>query len=137
MHAADGSVTGYRSQANPNFGLIQENTINTSGGITDISAGVGWNLKEKLFFGVTLSFHFLNYNRDAHYKETDASGNTNNNFNYFESNETLNTKGMGVNANLGVIYKPAEDVRLGLSFQIPTNYDELTDKYSAEVDNRP
>ena len=132
VQASDGSLAGYRTQANPNFGLIQENTINTSGGITDVSAGVGFNLREKLFFGGTLSFPFLNYNRNAHYKESDASGNTNNNFNYFESNETLNTKGIGVNAKLGVIYKPVEDVRLGLAVYTPTAY-ELTDKYSAEV----
>ena len=65
VQASDGSLAGYRSQANPNFGLIQENTINTSGGITDVSAGVGFNLREKLFFGGTLSFPFLNYNRNA------------------------------------------------------------------------
>jgi hypothetical protein len=132
VQASDSSVSGYRSLANPNFGLTQENTINTSGGITDISAGVGIDLKEKLFFGGTLSFPFLNYDRSAHYKESDASGNANNNFNYFEANETLNTKGIGINAKLGVIYKPTEDVRLGLAIHTPTAY-ELTDKYSAEV----
>ena len=132
VQAPDGSLAGYRTQANPNFGLIQENTINTSGGITDISLGVGLDLREKIFFGGSLSFPFLNYNRNAHYKESDASGNTNNNFNYFESNETLNTKGVGVNAKLGIIYKPIEDVRLGLTIHTPTAY-ELTDKYSAEV----
>jgi hypothetical protein len=132
VQASDGSVSGYRSQANPNLGLIQENTIHTSGGITDISAGVGLDLKEKFFFGGTLSFPFLNYDRNAHYKETDASGNTNNNFNYFESNETLNTKGIGINGKLGIIYKPVEDVRIGVAFCTPTVY-QLTDKYSAEV----
>jgi len=132
VQASDGSVSGYRSQANPNFGLIQENTINTSGGITDISAGVGLDLQDKFFFGGTLSFPFLNYDRNAHYKESDASGNPNNNFNYFESNETLNTKGIGINAKLGIIYKPVEDVRIGLAVHTPTVY-QLTDKYSAEV----
>ena len=82
--------------------------------------------------GLRLAFDFLNYNRDAHYKESDASGIATNNFNYFESNETLDTKGIGGTAKLGIIYKPVEDVRLGLTFQIPTNY-QLTDKYSAEV----
>jgi len=132
VQASDGSVTGYRSLANPNYGLSQENTVNTSGGITDISAGVGLNLREKFFFGGSLSFPFLNYNRDGHYKESDASGNANNNFNYFEANETLNTKGVGINAKLGIIYKPIEDVRLGLAIHTPTAF-ELTDKYSAEV----
>ena len=75
---------------------------------------------------------FLNFKREAHYKETDASGISTNNFNYFESNETLNTQGIGGNAKFGIIYKPIEDVRLGLMLQIPTNY-QLTDKYSAEV----
>jgi hypothetical protein len=132
VQASDGSVSGYRSLSNPGFGLLQENTINTSGGITDLSFGGGINLKEKLFFGATISFPFLNYNRDSHFKESDASGNTTNNFNYFESNETLQTKGIGINAKLGVIYKPIEDVRVGLTIHTPTAY-ELTDKYSAEV----
>src|SRR5665213_89558 len=132
VQGADGSVVGYRSQANPSSGLIQENTINTSGGITDISFGGGVDLQEKVFFGASLSFPFLNYNRSASYKETDASGNPNNNFNYFESNETLNTKGIGISSRLGVIYKPVKDIRLGFSFQTPTAY-ELTDTYSAQV----
>jgi hypothetical protein len=132
VQAADSSVSGYRSLANPAFGLIQENTINTSGGITDLALGGGINLKEKLFFGGTLSFPFLNYNRDGHYKESDASGNISNNFNYFESNESLRTKGIGVNVILGVIYKPVEYVRLGIAVNTPTFY-QLTDKYSAEV----
>ncbi|MEP6927120.1 MAG: aromatic hydrocarbon degradation protein [Ginsengibacter sp.] len=132
VQAGDSSVSGYRSLAVPAFGLMQENTINTSGGITDLALGGGINLKEKLFFGGTLSLPFLNYNRDSHYKESDASGNTTNNFNYFESNESLQTKGIGINAKLGVIYKPVEYVRLGLAVHTPTFY-QLTDKYSAEI----
>ncbi len=132
VQAADGTVSGYRSLANPSFGLSQENTIITSGGITDIALGLGVNLREKLFFGGTLSFPFLNYSRTGNYKETDLSGNTANNFNYFEANETLLTKGVGVNAKLGVIYKPVEYVRLGLAVHTPTFY-QLTDKYTAEV----
>ncbi|MDQ6763832.1 MAG: outer membrane protein transport protein [Bacteroidota bacterium] len=132
VQAADGSVSGYRSVADPSFGLSQENTINTSGGITDISLGAGVNLKEKWFFGASLAFPFVNYNRDATYRESDLSGDLNNNFNYFESNETLQTKGVGVNARLGVIYKPANDVRLGLAIHTPTFYN-LNDKYTTEI----
>ena len=132
VRAADGSVSGYRSAADPSFGLSQENTINTSGGITDFSLGAGVNLKEKWFFGGSIAFPFLNYNRDATFKESDLSGDLNNNFNYFESNETLQTKGVGVNARLGVIYRPTNDVRLGLAIHTPTFYN-LTDKYTTEI----
>ncbi|MDQ2718702.1 MAG: outer membrane protein transport protein [Bacteroidota bacterium] len=131
-NADSSAVTGYSSLASPAFGLNQENTINTTGGITDLAVGAGLNLKDKWFFGGTLSFPFLNYNRDASYKESDASGNTNNNFNYFEANESLQTKGVGVNGKFGVIYKPIEYVRLGLAIHTPTFY-QLTDNYTSTV----
>ena len=131
-NADSSAVTGYSSLANPAFGLRQENTINTSGGITDLAIGTGLNLQDKWFFGGTLSFSFLNYSRDASYKETDTSSNTHNNFNYFEADESLQTKGVGINGKFGVIYKPVEYVRLGLAIHTPTFY-QLTDNYTSQV----
>ena len=125
-------VTGYRSQADPAFGLLQENTIITRGGITDVAIGTGINVKDKWYFGGTLTFPFLNYERDAYYRESDNSGNTGNNFNYFEANESLETKGVGVNGKFGLIFKPVERVRLGLAVHTPTFY-QLTDHYVAQV----
>jgi hypothetical protein len=127
-----GTLTGYGTQANPSTGLLQENTINTTGGITDFSIGAGFSVKDKWYFGGSLSLPVLRYNRDASYKETDASGNTNNGFNYFIANETLQTKGVGANAKFGVIFKPTEAFRIGLAFHTPTYY-QLTDDYTSEV----
>lgn len=132
LQGPDGSLNGYRTQANPSTGLIQENTINTTGGITDLSLGMGINLQEKWYFGATIAIPFLNYSRNAYYKESDATSNPNNNFNYFEANESLRTKGVGINAKLGIIFKPVENIRLGLAFHSPTTY-QLTDDYTAEV----
>lgn len=129
---ADGSLGGYRTQANPATGLIQENNINTRGGITDAAIGAGFNLKDKWFFGGTLSFPFLSYHREASYKETDESNIANNNFNYYEATESLATKGHGINGKFGVIFKPIEDLRLGLAYHTPTSY-QLTDNYNNEV----
>lgn len=128
----DSSVSGYITQANPAFGLLQENTIYTTGGITDIALGAGLNVQEKWYFGGTLSFPVLNYYRDATYRESDQSGNTNNDFNYFEAKETLETKGIGINGKFGVIFKPTDDVRLGLAAHTPALY-SITDNYVAEV----
>jgi len=132
VQAPDGSLSGYRTQANPATGLIQENTINTTGGITDLALGMGLNLQDKWYFGGTLSIPFLNYSRHASYQESDATSNANNNFNYFQANESLQTKGVGVNLKLGVIFKPVENIRLGLAFHTPTAY-QLTDDYTAQV----
>ncbi len=123
---------GYRSLANPNTGLLQQNNISSSGGITDFALGGAVNLRDKLFFGGTLTIPFLNYNRNSSFKESDASASTTNNFNYAIINETLKTKGVGINAKLGLIYKPVEYVRLGIAIHSPTFY-ELSDHYSAEI----
>ena len=129
---ADGTLAGYRSLANPAFGLQQQNNIKTSGGITDVALGAAVNLQEKWFIGGTLTFPFLNYNRDATYMESDLSGDPKNNFNFFQVDESLQTKGVGINGKFGLIYKPVEDVRLGLAFHTPTFY-QLTDNYNAKV----
>jgi hypothetical protein len=128
----DSTVSGYITQADPAFGLLQENTINTSGGITDLAIGAGLNLKEKWYFGGTLSFPILNYYREATYRESDQSGDAGNNFNFFEARESLETKGIGVNGKFGIIFKPVENVRLGLAAHTPTFY-SITDNYVAEV----
>lgn len=128
----DSTISGYITQADPSYSLLQENTINTSGGITDLAIGAGLNVQEKWFFGGTLSFPILRYNRDATYRESDQSGDSNNDFNYFEATESLQTRGIGVNGKFGIIFKPVEDVRVGLAAHTPTFY-SITDNYVAEV----
>lgn len=125
-------VDGYFSLANPAFGLRQTMDQKTSGGITDISVGLGANLQDKLYFGGTLSFPVLRYRRDANYREEDMSGDTHNDFAFFEADETLETTGVGINLKLGAIYKPSQDVQLGVTFLTPTFY-QMTDLYNMTI----
>lgn len=130
--AEDSSVSGYRSLANFNYGLNQQNTIESSGGVTDIALAGAVNMNDKFFIGGSIAVPVVNFNRTTFFRESDASTNITNNFNYFEVTETLKTTGYGVNAKIGLIYKPVEYVRLGLAFHSPTFY-ELTEKYTAEI----
>lgn len=132
LQGTDGTLKGYKTLANPATGLVQENTINTTGGITDLSLGVGFNINDKWYFGGTISFPFLHYNRVGTYKESDATNNPNNNFNYFQVTENLNTKGIGINGKFGVIYKPVEKARIGLAVFTPTVY-QVTDDYTTSI----
>lgn len=125
-----GEVVGYKSLADPTTGLGQRMDIQTSGGITDASIGVGVNVEEKWYFGGSLSFPYLRYTRHASYKEDDLGGNPD--FKYFDADEMLETKGIGINGKLGVIYKPTSNVRLGLAFHSPTLY-RLTDYYNMQI----
>ena len=128
----NGNVSGYRSLATPQTGVNQEQTVVTKGGITSIGFAGSANLSDKLYLGASLGIEILNYERNSDYTESDATTNGANNFNNFKVNETLETKGTGINLKLGLIYKPIEYLRLGIAFHTPTFY-ELQDKYTTTV----
>ncbi|MEO6682728.1 MAG: aromatic hydrocarbon degradation protein [Ginsengibacter sp.] len=132
VFGTNGELEGYSSVADPSMGLLQENTITTTGGITDVSLGVGVNVQDKWFFGGSLSVPFLYYNRDGNYKESDASKKPDNHFNFFEVNERLESKGVGIGGKLGIIFKPVEFVRLGAAIHTPTFF-QITDNYVTQV----
>ncbi len=115
------------------FNLLQENHVQTSGGATDFAVGYAYNSHDKFYFGASVSFSFLNYQKQSTFRESDATGNNNNNFSYSELTETSTTKGLGVNLKLGAIYKAAENLRLGLAFYTPTFYSNLTDTYEGSM----
>jgi hypothetical protein len=122
----------FKTRAPIGSGLIQENLISTKGGITELALGAGINTNDKVFFGFTLAFPIVRYERESSYTEADATTNATNNFDFATINENLTTKGGGVNLKLGMIYKPVEQVRLGLAIHTPS-FMQLTDEYSAEV----
>jgi hypothetical protein len=113
-------------------GLLQENLIESTGGITEIALAMATNFNNKLLVGGTLGIPILSYKRHEVYTEADATADPNNKFDYAQFEDELKTNGVGINLRLGLIYKPSEYVRLGLAIHSPTYYG-LTDKYTATV----
>ncbi|MCZ4223026.1 OmpP1/FadL family transporter [Pedobacter rhodius] len=120
----------------------QQNIINRSGSQSEVNIGMAGNYENKLYLGLSLGLTNINYTSDLAYTE---SGN---NLTYvgqpvdfvngtytFNYNSIQQTKGNGVNAKLGLIYKPVSELRLGLSFITPTWY-SLTDNYSENLNTR-
>lgn len=110
--------------------LNQEHTSKVSGGMTEITAGYGYEMNKKLMLGLTMGIPIVKIDRDTYYRESDASGNTNNNFNYMAYRENFSLKGVGVNFKSGLIYRPKEYIRLGLAFHSP-NILMLTEKFNS------
>lgn len=129
---AQGNATGYYSLATPQTGVQQEQVVNTSGGISTITFAGSGNLNDKLFLGASLNFESIRFTREQTFKESDLSGKTNNNFNYFTVEDYLHTTGSGLNLKAGMIFKPVEYLRFGLSVHTPTFYD-LTDQYNTTI----
>jgi hypothetical protein len=117
---------------NAAFKVNQQHTIETKGGITEIAIGFAATNQDKLYLGGSIGIPIVNYEKHSTFRETDTTGNANNNFNYSELTETSTTKGVGVNIKLGLIFKPVEQLRLGLAIHSPTMYG-LKDTYDATM----
>ncbi|MFZ9263189.1 MAG: OmpP1/FadL family transporter [Chitinophagaceae bacterium] len=125
------TIKGYRSLAPTASGLQQENTITTTGGIRDFFMSASANYSDKLYFGGTIVFSRLSYERNSIYRESDYTKKINN-FNYFESEDYLYTSGVGTGIKLGVIARPIKEYRIGISYHSPVVY-SMIDNYSAKL----
>lgn len=127
--------------------LYQTFNYQTRGGLYEGAFAIAWNNREKLLYGITLGLPFVNYSRTTTVKEKDMSGNADNNFDNFSFRENLNTTGGGINLKLGLIYKPVEYFRIGVTFHTPsllllTDRSDATlsaniENYSRKVNNDP
>ena len=114
-------------------GLLQENTLQTTGGITELTFGGGASFNDKVYVGGTLGIPFLHYDRTSTFTEADATDNNMNKFNFASIEENLTTKGIGINLKAGVIFKPVEFVRLGFAVHSPSMYN-ITETYDVYVE---
>jgi len=117
--------------------LNQQNRIATKGGITEIAIGFAANMDDKLYIGGGLGVPIVNYERNSQLIETDANGSGNNEFNHSTYEETYTSKGVGINLKLGLIFKPMNQLRLGLAIHTPTLYglkDNLSSSMETDID---
>ncbi|MBA2499054.1 MAG: hypothetical protein H0V30_04955 [Chitinophagaceae bacterium] len=86
----------FQSRATPLLatGLLQENTLYTTGGITELAFGGGASFNDKIYVGGTLGIPFLRYDRLSTFTEVDATDNPMNQFNFATIEENLTTSGM-------------------------------------------
>lgn len=82
-----------------------------------LSFNFGTQIVDKLFLGMNLNAHFINYDRFSEYLETNE-GPGNIREVYYQND--LRTRGSGFSFQLGAIYKPIDQIRLGASYQSPT-----------------
>ena len=114
------------------FLVNQANTIETSGGITEVAIGYAVNINDKLFIGGSLGIPIVSYEKKSVLREEDVTGANDNYFSFSEFSEKVTTTGVGGNFKLGVIVKPNDLVRLGLAIHTPSAL-ELKDKYQASM----
>ncbi|MCA6363686.1 MAG: outer membrane protein transport protein [Bacteroidetes bacterium] len=110
--------------------VMQEKSVESRGGMSDISFALAGNYSEKLFIGASLSLPRVRYQEESFYSETEDSTNTA--FQSFEFEQSLSTRGSGFNLRVGFIYRPVDLFRFGFSIHTPSVL-RLTDEYSSLI----
>jgi hypothetical protein len=113
-------------------GVNQTKLINTSGSMNEVDFSAGANLSNKLFVGVTIGIPTINYYEQSVYSET-RTRDTIPNFISMKYYYDLHTRGTGFNFKAGLIYKPADWVRIGASIHTPTWYPSMYDQWSSSM----
>ncbi len=130
---ASGNLSGYRSLVPVgNENIQQQYDAITGGGLYEISFGFANNDRDKFLWGVSINVPLSFYKQDLTYSETDLSGDEHNNFGYSDFTQHHTINGVGLNARIGVIFKPINSLRLGLAFHTPS-FMNYSDNLSASM----
>ena len=113
--------------------MNQSNDVKTSGGITEIAFSFAGNKNDKLYWGGSIGVPILNYERVNVYTESDSSSNRRNYFKSATLTEWYQSKGVGLNLKLGLIFKPVDNIRVGAAIHTPTIYG-MKDTYDATME---
>jgi len=102
-------------------GVLQQKSVTSSGGISEMVLSFGGNYNDKLYLGATIGFPFLHYNEDVYYKEFD-NGDSIPGFKSLAVNDELNANGSGFNFKMGMIYRITDWVRISGAIHTPSFY---------------
>lgn len=107
----------------------QQESFQTKGASNQWNFAYGANYKDKIFFGLGVGLVSLKFKNERTYRENFADDEV---FNNLQLNESLNIKGNGINATLGVIARPVDFLQVGASLSTPT-YFEISENYEANM----
>ncbi len=111
---------------NPNIigNYNQQNSVQTKGNNGKVSFNISAQYDNKWSFGLNLNSHFSDFRRQSSFYETnsDPTYTTGTTVNGIRFNNDLQTKASGFSLQLGVIFKPVKELRLGLAYESPTWY---------------
>ncbi|HXI01254.1 MAG TPA: outer membrane protein transport protein [Sphingobacteriaceae bacterium] len=111
-----------------------------TGSQSELNFVFGINQSNKFYIGASINLTSLNYMSGVEYKELGIAdikfNNTFKAYNYdlaYRQDQT--TKGSGFNGKLGMIFRPVEMVRIGVTFETPTYY-SIEDSYSEVLNTK-
>lgn len=114
-------------------GVFQQKMSSTWGSINEMVFSFGGNYNDVLYFGVTIGVPFIRYYEVNHYYEDKIDSIDIPYFRSLNYNQSIETHGTGINCKVGLIYRPANWVRIGASIHTPTYYGNMHDYWSSAM----
>ncbi|MDF7812722.1 hypothetical protein [Hymenobacter sp. YC55] len=116
--------------------LNQEETVLTTGSQTQFDIGYGASYRDRLYIGGAIGVVSTRFNSTSTLTATDPSpvdaSVRGSSFGSLTYREALETRGSGINARIGAIYRVNDAVRVGASVQTPTLH-SLSETYSSSL----
>lgn len=110
--------------------------VETSGGVNEYNIAFAGNVADKVFWGINFGIIDMDYSMTAKWGENlenavvnNPDGMENSSAAWVLTNK-YNVSGTGFNLKLGLIYRPIQELRLGLAFATPTWY-SINESYIA------
>jgi long-subunit fatty acid transport protein len=115
--------------AENNGRINQRKNVNRSGRHSETTFALGVSVDEKLMLGMTVGLQSIFFRESSTYTERFNDSGYLNEYTYTED---INASGNGVNLRLGAIYRIGEKLRVGATWQSPTNL-VIADAYSTSM----
>jgi hypothetical protein len=126
------SVLGLSTPFDDTKQLTQDETVLTTGSQTQFDVGYGASYRDRLYVGGAIGIVSTRYNSTSTLTAAEATPDGNTAFGSLTYRESLETRGSGINARIGAIYRFNDAIRLGASIQTPTLM-SLSETYSASL----
>lgn len=99
--------------------LAPYTTMRTGGSMNEFTISGAYNVKDLIYFGLTLGVPSLNYSESFQYHEYGSLDNYGNLDNYY-TGQTTKITGSGFNFKVGVTVRPVEWLRVGVAYHSPS-----------------
>ncbi|POS00876.1 outer membrane protein transport protein (OMPP1/FadL/TodX) [Flavobacterium croceum DSM 17960] len=127
----DYGTNDYINNISTQGNYYQNNRVYSTGYNGKLAFNFSTQYTDKWYFGINLNSHFVDYRQSSNFFESNnnpkyASGSTVDRVRFYND---LYTYGSGFSFQLGTIFKPSKEVRIGFTYDSPTwfkLYDELT-----------
>lgn len=105
----------------PGETVLPRYSIHERGYMDEYSFSWAGNFSNTFFLGAGINIRTLSYHKSSFYSEDFGAKD------YMELDNDLKTTGSGFNMNFGIIYKPINPLRIGISYRTPTIFTGMTD----------